>query len=193
MKLPIDFYLQQDVVQVAQDLLGKVLYTCIHGKTCAGIITETEAYAGITDKASHAYGNRRTARTETMYQQGGISYVYLCYGMHHLFNIVTNQQDIPHAVLIRTIQPYAGLDTMLQRRNAKQYHHQLLNGPGKLSMAMGINQTFNTQSLQGNQVWLESKSIDVPEECIEVTPRIGVDYAKEDALLPYRFVVKAQL
>ncbi|WP_318024169.1 DNA-3-methyladenine glycosylase [Ghiorsea bivora] len=189
----MDFYLQQDVVHVAKDLLGKVLYTHIHGVICAGIITETEAYAGITDRASHAYGNRRTARTETMFQQGGISYVYLCYGMHHLFNVVTNQKDIPHAVLIRAIQPYAGLDTMLQRRGARQYHQQLLNGPGKLSQAMGINQSINAQSLQGEQVWLEDKSIDVPDACIEATPRIGVAYAKEDALLPYRFVVKTQL
>ena len=193
MKLPLDFYLQQDVVQVAQELLGKVLYTHAHGAICAGIITETEAYAGITDKASHAYANRRTKRTETMYHQGGVAYVYLCYGMHHLFNVVTHQEGTPHAVLIRAIQPYEGLNTMIHRRNAKQYHKHLLNGPGKLSMAMGINKTSNAQSLLGNTIWLEDKSIHVPENCIEITPRIGVNYAEEDALLPYRFVINTPL
>jgi DNA-3-methyladenine glycosylase len=190
MKLPLSFYLQQDVRQVARGLLGKVLYTCVQGVTCAGMISETEAYAGITDKASHAYDNRRTARTETMYQQGGISYVYLCYGMHHLFNVVTNQQDIPHAVLIRAIQPYAGLGTMLKRRGATKYHPQLFNGPGKLAIALGIDKSINASPLTGHTIWIEDKSIHIPDHAIEVTPRIGVDYAEEDALLPYRFVIR---
>ena len=105
MKLKREFYLREDVVQIAKELLGKVLFTNIGGKITAGIITETEAYAGITDRASHAYNNRRTARTEVMYAVGGTSYVYLCYGIHHLFNVVTNKKDIPHAVLIRAIKP----------------------------------------------------------------------------------------
>jgi len=190
MKLPLDFYLQQDVVHVAKDLLGKVLYTHIHGETCAGIITETEAYAGITDKASHAYNNRRTDRTEPMFAQGGIAYVYLCYGMYHLFNVVTDEEDTPHAVLIRSIVPYQGLDTMLKRRHATCYHQKLLNGPGKLSMALGINQACNKLSLQSNTIWLEDKHIDINPKHIKTTPRIGIDYAEEDALLPYRFVLQ---
>src|SRR5688572_7863163 len=103
MKLKRDFYTREDVVLVAKELLGKVLCTKWNGKTTSGIITETEAYEGITDRASHAYRGRRTERTEIMYSEGGTAYVYLCYGMHHLFNVVTNKKDIPHAVLIRAV------------------------------------------------------------------------------------------
>src|ERR1017187_7820728 len=117
MKLKREFYLREDVVQIAKELLGKVLFTNIGGKITAGIITETEAYAGITDKASHAYNNRRTPRTETMYAEGGVAYVYLCYGIHHLFNVVTAQKDTPHAVLIRAIKPIEGIPAILKRRN----------------------------------------------------------------------------
>ena len=120
MKLSPDFYLREDVVQISQDLLGKYLFTQIGGKTTAGIITETEAYAGITDKASHAYGGKRTARTETMYARGGTAYVYLCYGIHHLFNVVTNMPGIPHAVLIRAVIPAEGIETILRRRNKEK-------------------------------------------------------------------------
>ena len=114
MKLPNDYYLQTDVVAVARDLIGKVLFTRIGGQVCAGIISETEAYAGETDKASHAYGGRNT-RTRVMYEKGGISYVYLCYGIHHLFNIVTNTSGVPHAVLIRGIYPFVNVEAMLEK------------------------------------------------------------------------------
>lgn len=188
MKLSQDYYLQSDVVAVAKDLLGKVLFTCINGKVCGGIITETEAYAGVTDKASHAYNNRRTNRTETMYAEGGVAYVYLCYGMYHLFNVVTHNKDIPHAVLIRAIYPYHNEALILQRRGKEKWSKQLLNGPGKLSTGLGINQYFNGKSLLGNEIWLEDKDLKIDASHIQASPRIGVDYAEEDALLPYRFV-----
>ncbi len=193
MKLNQAYYLQDDVVFLAKDLIGKILYTQIDGNKCAGIITETEAYAGATDKASHAYNNRRTARTEPMFARGGIAYVYLCYGMYHLFNVVTGEEGTPHAVLIRSIVPYQGLDTMLKRRNASHYHQNLLNGPGKISIALGIHQACNNLSLQGNTIWIEDKHLDIDITLIKATPRIGVNYAKEDALLPYRFVLQQKL
>ena len=189
-KLPKDFYLQVDVVSLSKQLLGKVLYTK-DGKTItAGIITETEAYAGTTDKASHAYGGRRTSRTETMYAEGGVSYVYLCYGMYSLFNVVTNRKDIPHAVLVRAIQPLEGIEKILQRRKSEKLKKGLTTGPGKVSMALGINfRSHNAQDLAGNKIWIEERGIVIPERLINKGPRIGVDYAGEDAKLPYRFWV----
>ena len=189
-KLPKDFYLQDYVVSLSKQLLGKVLYTK-DGKTItAGIITETEAYAGIIDKASHAYGGRRTSRTETMYAVGGISYVYLCYGMYSLFNVVTNQKDIPHAVLVRAIKPLEGIEKILQRRKSEKLKKGLTTGPGKVSMALGINfRSHNAQDLAGNKIWIEDRGIIIPERLINKGPRIGVDYAGEDAKLPYRFWV----
>ena len=135
-KLNKDFYLRTDVVQISKDLLGKYLFTKIDNKITAGIITETEAYAGITDKASHAYNNRRTARTEIMFAKGGISYVYLCYGIHHLFNVVTNVEDVPHAVLIRAVKPIEGIEAILKRRNSKEIHSRISGGPGTVSQAL---------------------------------------------------------
>ena len=132
-KLKEEFYLREDVVQIAKDLLGKVIYSHIDGKTCGGIITETEAYAGITDKASHAYGGKRSKRTEAMYADGGISYIYLCYGIHSLFNVVTNHKNIPHAVLIRAIKPIEGLTEMLLRRKKPKLKNDTCIGPGKVS------------------------------------------------------------
>ncbi len=187
MILPPSFYLHEDVVQVAKDLLGKVIVTKIDGITTSGIITETEAYAGITDKASHAYGGRRTNRTEIMYAQGGVAYVYLCYGIHHLFNVVTNMQDIPHAVLIRAVEPLKGIDTMLQRRKKEKLQPQLTAGPGAMSMALGIQTLHTGLSLSKGIITLHDEGVKV--ENIIATTRIGVDYAKEDALLPYRFYI----
>jgi DNA-3-methyladenine glycosylase len=190
MKLPKAYYQNSDVLCLAKDLLGKVLYTQIDGQQSAGVITETEAYQGITDKASHAYGNKRTPRTETMYMDGGNAYVYLIYGMYHLFNVVTNKKDIPHAVLIRAIKPYINEELILKRRGVAKYHKNLLNGPGKLSKGLGIDQSFNKADLQGSKVWIEDQGIFFPENTIKSTPRIGIDYAEEDAFLPYRFVVE---
>jgi len=185
MILPQSFYVREDVVQVAKDLLGKVIVTKIDGVTTSGMITETEAYAGVTDKASHAYGNRRTNRTEIMYAQGGVAYVYLCYGIHHLFNVVTNVQDMPHAVLIRAVEPVKGIDTMLQRRKKQKIAPQLTSGPGAMSMALGIHKSHTGLSLSNGIITLHDDGVVVKD--IVSTTRIGVDYAKEDALLPYRF------
>jgi DNA-3-methyladenine glycosylase len=180
------YYLHHDVVFLAKDLLGKTICTRINNKLTCGIITETEAYAGVVDKASHAYGDRRTNRTETMYSKGGVSYVYLCYGIHRLLNIVTNKKDIPHAILIRAIYPTKGIDEIVKRRGIK-FSDKLCVGPGKVSQALGIDLVHNGLSLTSKQLWLEENNIKIKESDIHVGPRIGIDYAGEDAKLPYRF------
>lgn len=189
MKLQKDFYLRENVVLIAKDLLGKVLITNFNGMKVAGIITETEAYAGINDKASHAFGGRRTSRTEIMYASGGTAYVYLCYGIHHLFNVVTNKKDIPHAVLIRAIKPIEGINQILKRRKQNKVSAKLASGPGTLSQALGIQTIHTGESLYGNKIWIEDREIKFSGSQIKISPRIGVDYAGSDALLPYRFKV----
>lgn len=182
-----DFYTRKDVVQIAKDLLGKVLVTRFEGKLTSGIIVETEAYAGVFDKASHAFGGRRTNRTETMYAKGGTAYVYLCYGIHHLFNVVTNDSDIPHAVLVRGIEPLEGISTMLERRNKEKLTPTLTAGPGALSMALGIHIRHSGLSLFGNEMYIEDRDIKLQSNDIIAGSRVGVAYAGEDAYLPYRF------
>ncbi len=188
--LPESFYAREDVVAIARELLGKVLVTRFEGVVTSGIIVETEAYAGVKDKASHAYGGRRTDRTEIMYMQGGVAYVYLCYGIHHLFNVVTHSQDVPHAVLIRGLEPLEGVDVMMQRRGKAKLDRTLSAGPGALSGALGIHRQHTGLSLQGPDIFIEDRGIVYVEADIVAASRIGVDYAKEDALLPYRFYVK---
>jgi len=190
LKLSSGYYLNGDVVWLAKDLLGKVLYTRISGQLSAGIIVETEAYFGVKDKASHAYGGRRTNRTETMYCQGGVAYVYLCYGMHHLFNVVTSVRDEPHAVLIRAIEPFIGKEHMEQRRNMPVTKAAISSGPGSAAKALGIDRSFNLKNLTDDEVWIEDHQITYPDEEIAATPRVGIAYAKEHALLPWRFYVK---
>jgi DNA-3-methyladenine glycosylase len=182
------FFLRDDVVLIAKELPGKYLFTCFDGKLTGGIITETEAYAGVTDKASHAFGRRRTDRTEIMYREGGTAYVYLCYGVHSLFNIVTHQKDIPHAVLIRGFYPTDGIETMLARTGKTGITKNFGVGPGKVSKALGIHFSHTGLDLSGKEIWLEDRGIVVNENEIISGPRIGVDYAEEDALLPYRFI-----
>lgn len=185
-KLNKDFYLNGDVLAISQKLLGKVLFTNFEGKLTAGIITETEAYAGINDKASHAYNNRRTKRTEVMYSSGGIAYVYLCYGLHHLFNVVTNSKNIPHAVLVRAIKPIEGIDLVLHRRGQKKLNEKLCNGPGTVSQGLGITVKSSGESLLKNKIWIADAGIKIEKNQVITGPRIGVDYAGKDALLPYR-------
>ena len=189
-KLPADFYQREDVLLISRELLGKVLCTNFHGKLTSGIIVETEAYAGVTDKASHAYGGRRTKRTETMYAKGGSAYVYLCYGIHHLFNIVTNKENIPHAVLIRAIQPRDGIEIMLQRRNKKKVDHSLTAGPGSLTRALGITVKDLGTLLMDNLIWLEDQNINYTNQDILATPRVGIQYAGKDAQNPWRFQIE---
>jgi DNA-3-methyladenine glycosylase len=188
MLIPREYFIENDTLWLARDLLGKILY-CNSGLygISAGIITETEAYMGATDQASHAYGNRRTKRTEIMFQNGGVSYVYLCYGIHHLFNIVTNQKDVPHAILVRAIKPVAGIENISKRLNKTLPLR--LDGPGKLTKALGINLLFNGIPLDGKTIWLEDRKIHIPALMINTGPRIGVDYAGDDAKLPLRFWV----
>jgi DNA-3-methyladenine glycosylase len=186
--IPLSYYQHDDVVGVAKDLLGKVIFSkSTDGLITAGIITETEAYAGANDRASHAYQNRRTKRTEVMFHDGGVAYVYLCYGMHHLLNIVTSSKDTPHAVLIRAIHPLIGIDIMQERRKGKT---PLASGPGLVCQALGIDKSHNGISLISDILWIENQNIKVNSKEILTTPRIGVDYAKEDALLPYRFLLE---
>jgi DNA-3-methyladenine glycosylase len=184
MKLPLDFYRRDDVVNIARELLGKVLVTRIGGTITAGIITETEAYGGTTDRASHAYGGRRTARNASMYAAGGTAYVYLCYGMHHLFNVVTNAAGVPDAVLVRAVHPIEGLQLIRRRRHPSP---PTTGGPGTLSQALGIRTAHDGTPLTGDRIWIEERGIAVPPAAMIAGPRIGVAYAGADALLPHRF------
>lgn len=190
MKLGKDYFLQSDVLFIAEDLIGKYLFTKIGGQLAGGVITETEAYKGTTDKASHAYGGKRTPRNETMYQEGGIIYVYLCYGMHHLLNFVTNQADIPDAVLLRAIFPTHGEELMLKRNGKNRITPEMGKGPGKVSKILGITTRNDGHPIPSDLMWVEDRNLKIPAEEIEKTPRIGVDFAQEDAGLPYRFVLK---
>lgn len=190
MKLPLDFYTHSDVLSITRDLLGKYLFTRIDGIVTGGYIVEAEAYNGIIDKASHAFGNRRTPRTETMYQHGGISYVYLCYGIHEMFNVVTSTEGEPHAVLIRAIVPTDGIEEMLLRRNMSVLKPNITMGPGSVAKALGISRKINTFSLTGDTIWIEDRGLAFTDDEVKAVPRVGVDYAGADALLPYRLFVK---
>jgi DNA-3-methyladenine glycosylase len=190
MKLNKKIYLNADVDQVAQKLLGKFLITQIDGIVTSGKIVETESYAGVTDKASHAYGRRRSKRTEIMYMPGGTVYVYLIYGIYSLFNVVTNKEDIPHAVLIRAIEPSEGIAEMLSRRKLNRPKYNLCSGPGLLSQAFGISTRHTGQSLLNGNIWIEDRGVNILQDEIIARPRVGVAYAEEDALLLRRFSIK---
>ena len=190
-KLGYSFYSRKDVAKIAKELLGKILITKFDSIITSGRIVETEAYAGIVDRASHAYGNRRTKRTEVMFADGGKSYVYLCYGIHHLFNIVTNQKEIPHAILIRALEPLQGIDIMLSRTGKKKPDYSLTKGPGNVSKALGISTHHTGSNLLTDEIFIGDDGFKLSKKEILSTPRIGVDYAGEDAKLLYRFVVKS--
>jgi DNA-3-methyladenine glycosylase len=189
MVLPESFYARTDVVEIARELLGKVLVTRFDGELTSGIIVETEAYAGEGDRASHAFGGRRTRRTEIMYGHGGTAYVYLIYGIHHLFNVVTNSRDTPHAILIRAIEPLEGIDVMLARRGKEKLQPSLTAGPGAMSAALGIRTSHTGLSLQGPEITIEDRGIKVPPRKVVAGTRVGVAYALDDALRPYRFSI----
>jgi DNA-3-methyladenine glycosylase len=192
-KLPLSFYTRKNVCTIAKELLGKILVTQFDNQFTSCRIVETEAYEGITDKASHAYNNKRTARTEVMFSNGGISYVYLCYGMHYLFNVVTNKTNIPHAILIRAAEPLTGVETMLKRTGKLKVDYTLTRGPGNVAKAMGINKTHSGIHLLSNQIFIAYDDTSTTPKNIIATPRIGVDYAGEDALLQYRFFIEDNL
>lgn len=196
-KLPREFYTRADTLQIARDLLGKLLVvTTETGERVSAMIVETEAYLGVEDKAAHSYGNRRTPRTETMFALGGTVYIFFIYGMYFQFNVVVNRENTPHAILIRGVEPVENIELMRERRAlksknpaAKMPDANLTSGPGKLCIALGIDKTFNNESLLGDRVWLEDYKTFSDTEIIS-GKRIGVDYAAEYAEKPWRFWVK---
>ena len=188
-KLSREFYLRPDVLSVARDLLGKLLVVPgPNGERVSGKIVEVEAYRGPEDRASHAYGGRRTKRTEIMYRSGGIAYVYFVYGMYYQFNVVSNLADIPHAILVRALEPLDGLELMRERRHSYP-DHNLTNGPGKLCIALGIDRSLNGEDLRGRRVWIEQYENPTPKQ-IAKGPRIGIDYAEQWVHKPWRFWLK---
>ncbi|WP_417590634.1 DNA-3-methyladenine glycosylase [Owenweeksia hongkongensis] len=188
--LPPSYYQNDDVVFLAKDLLGKKLCTNINGQFTSGIITETEAYCGRNDKACHANNGKRTKRTEVMFQEGGKAYVYLCYGIHNLFNVTSNVNGLADAILVRAIQPVDGIEIMLERRNKSKLDKTLSSGPGTLSQALGIDRNFYGLDLTGPDIWIENSTTKIAHSEIVASTRIGVDYAREDALRPWRFYIK---
>lgn len=184
-----EFYRRPDVVKISRDLIGKVLCTLFDDTLTAGLITETEAYCGRNDKACHANDGTRTDRTEVMYGPPGRSYVYLCYGIHHLFNVVTNEKELADAVLIRGIRPLDGVPLMKERRGFDTVKN-MCNGPGKLTQALGIHTSMSGYSLMDPPVWIEDRQFPVDPDRIKATPRIGVDYAGDHALREWRFVLQ---
>ena len=195
-RLSAAFYERDDVRLIARELLGAVLYTRLPDPSgdgfsvlTGGRIAETEAYVGTTDRACHAYGGRRTRRTEIMYAPGGVAYVFLCYGIHALFNVVTSARDLPQAVLIRAIEPTQGMDLMLRRRGKQRASHRLTTGPGCVTQALGIEIGHTGTSLLGEEIWIEAAPEPPAASRIAATPRIGVDYAGLDALHPWRYLL----
>jgi DNA-3-methyladenine glycosylase len=180
------------VVRLARRLLGKYLVTRIRGRLCSGMIIETEAYRAYADRANHASGGRRTLRNAAMFGPGGQAYVYLCYGMHNLFNVVTNQAGTAEAVLIRALEPADGIATMQKRRRRRVTaacvpRKKLCAGPGTLTQALAITRALNQADLRGNKIWIEDRGVKLRPAEIRSGPRVGVEYAGEDAKLPFRF------
>lgn len=186
MKLSKSFYQRSDVTRIARELIGKLLFTNIEGVICGGRIVETEAYSW-KERGSHAFNKRKSERNAIMFESGGFAYVYFCYGLHHMFNVVTNKKDNAEAVLIRALEPVVGLEEMKTRRGTLRSPFQLTAGPGKLTKALGIDRKLNGKLLLDDEVWIEDDGGKVSKNAIVSSPRIGIDYAGEDALLPWRF------
>ncbi len=191
-RLTKDFYQREDVVQISKELLGKVLVTTFDGQRAAGRIVETEAYRGPDDKACHAHNNRYTNRSKIMFRPGGRAYIYLCYGIHHLFNVVTAFEGMPHAVLVRAVEPLENIDLMLARRNFTAVKPQLTAGPGVMSKALGITREWTglDMTTSDSPIWLEDHGEQISDQEIIASPRVGVDYAEDHALWPWRFRIK---
>lgn len=187
--LPLNYFQTDDVLQLSKDLLGKLIYTRVDNNLTGGIIVETEAYRGPEDKASHAYGLRRTPRNTVMYHAGGCIYVYICYGLYPMLNVVTNKENIPHAILIRAIEPLVGTEIMLKRRNRDKIDRSLTGGPGALAHALGITRSLNGLLLTGPEIWIEDHAPIEPGRIL-ASPRVGIAYAEEHAKLPWRFRIK---
>lgn len=189
-RLPRSFYKRTDVVTIARELLGKIVVTNIDGITTSGRIVETEAYVAFTDKASHSFNGRRSAKNEHMYGAGGTSYIYICYGIHQMLNIVTNEKNIPDAVLVRALEPMEGIAAMLVRTGKNQLDNTLTKGPGNVGKALGLFKHHSGINLMDDTIGLYKDRFELKEEQVGLSKRIGVDYAGEDALLPYRFFIK---
>jgi DNA-3-methyladenine glycosylase len=189
-KLPIQFYERADVILIAKELIGKIIVTKFNGLITSGRIVETEAYIGLTDRASHSFGGKRTARNEHMYAPAGIAYVYICYGMHQMFNIVSNAKDIPDAVLIRAVEPIEGIDIMLKRTGKPKADNTLTKGPGNVAKALGISKIHSGINLLKNEIYIAADGFKIAEASIGVSRRIGVEGSGDAALLPYRFYIK---
>jgi DNA-3-methyladenine glycosylase len=192
MKLDQSFYERTNVVKIARDLIGKGLFTHKDGVTTGGIIVETEAYSW-KERGCHAFDARKTTRNSVMFENGGLAYVYLCYGLHYMFNVVTNRADVAEAVLIRALEPLQGNEVMQWRRGASANPAHLTTGPGKLAKALGIDKSLNGKSLLANEIWIEDLGQRIPPAKIASGPRIGIDYAGEDAKLPWRFYLRENL
>ncbi len=190
-KLPVSFYNRKNVLQIAKELLGKILVTDFDGIKTIGRIVETEAYIAHIDKASHAYAGKRTQRNEHMYAEPGTAYVYICYGMHQMFNVVTNEKNVPDAVLIRALEPLDGFEDMLKRTGKLTVDFSITKGPGNVGKAMGISKIHSGSKLTGKNIYIaEDDCSSVSEINIGKSSRIGVTSAGRDALLPYRFYLK---
>ncbi|MGB4844385.1 MAG: DNA-3-methyladenine glycosylase [Ferruginibacter sp.] len=189
-KLPLEFYKRNDVVRIAKELIGKIIVTRFDGHITSGRIVETEAYIGLTDRASHSFGGKRTARNEHMYADAGTAYVYICYGMHHLFNVVTNQKNIPDAVLIRAVEPMKGVDIMLARTGKLKVDDTLTKGPGNAAKALGISKIHSGINLRKEDIIIVDDGSIVKPALIAASRRIGVESSGDAALKPYRFYVK---
>jgi DNA-3-methyladenine glycosylase len=189
MKLSEEFYQRKNVVEIARNLLGKALFTSVEGVVTGGMIVETEAYSW-KERGCHAYNARKTARNAIMFERGGHAYVYMCYGIHFLFNIVTNAPGIPEAVLVRALEPLTGIEEMKRRRGPLTNPFHLTSGPGKLSKALSIDRSMNGKFLRDCEVWIEDPGKNIAKKNIEAGPRIGIDYAGDDASLPWRFMIR---
>jgi DNA-3-methyladenine glycosylase len=189
-KLPFNFYKRKNVVAIAKELVGKIVVTKFDGLTTSGRIVEAEAYVAMIDKASHAFGGRRTAKNEHMYASPGTAYVYICYGMHQMFNIITNEKDVPDAVLIRAVEPLEGINIMLQRTGKEKLDFTLTKGPGNVGKALGIFKKHSGLHLLDDEIYLADDGFELKENQIGISGRIGVASAGADALLPYRFYIR---
>lgn len=193
MLLPEEFYVDSDVVNLAKVLLGKTISTYTDGIMTSGMIVETEAYRGPDDRGCHAFGNRYTERTKTMFESGGVAYVYICYGLHPMFNVVSGAKDQPHAILVRAIEPFEGIDTMLQRRNLQKLSYQLSNGPGKAAVALGITKNLDGSILfdQNSPIQITENQINLKDEKIVTGLRVGMSvHVGLCAYRPWRFYIK---
>jgi DNA-3-methyladenine glycosylase len=189
-KLPRSFFLG-DTVSVARALLGCVLWRRLDGGELLGArIVETEAYLGANDLASHARRGLRSERNASMYLAGGHAYVYFTYGMHWCLNVVTQEQDIAEAVLLRGAEPVRGIESMRERRPKAKKDWELMNGPGKICMAMDIDRRLDGESLRGATLWLTARDVEIRDEDIAVSPRIGIDNSGDAAAWPLRFFLR---